>query len=44
MTNCIGVLYVKNETGLSRPIELGTVYDENQTKQQHDQSYKCGLC
>ena len=44
MIDYAGMVYVESKTKLSVPIELGTVYDENQTKQQHDQSYKCGLC
>ena len=29
MTDCIGTIYVENETELSWPIKLGVVYDEN---------------
>ena len=43
MTNRIGAIYIKNETKLSGPIKLGTIYDENQTRQRHDQSYRCDL-
>ena len=43
MTNRIGAIYIKNETKLSGPIKLGTIYDENQTRQRNDRSYNCGL-
>lgn len=36
MTNRIGAVYAKNETNMSWTIELGAVYDENQTEQRLD--------
>ena len=33
----------KNETELSWPIRLGVIYDKNQTGEEHDRSYKCGI-
>ena len=44
MTNCIGVIYVKNNIVLLWLVRLGVVYDENQTRKHRDQLYKCGLC
>lgn len=38
-----GLIYVENDSELSRPIRLSTVHDENHTRQQCDRSYKCGL-
>ena len=38
-----GIVYVKNEVKLSWLIELSAVYDENQTRQWCDQSYRCDL-
>ena len=43
MTDCIGAVYAENEYELSWLIIVGAVYDENQTRQQCDESYKCGL-
>ena len=43
MTNCTSKVYVENETGLSQPIELGAIYDENKTRKRHDWSYRCAL-
>ena len=43
MTDSIGQVYVEIETKLLGPIWLGTVYDENQTGQWHDRSYRYGL-
>ena len=31
VTDCTSVVYAKNETRLSKPIELGAFFDENQT-------------
>ena len=36
MTNCTSKVYVENESGLSQPIELGAIYDENKTRKRHD--------
>ena len=38
-----GPLYPKNKTELSWPIRQDTVYDEDQTGQQRDWWYKCGV-
>ena len=43
MINHTGVVYAENDTKLSRPIRPGAIYNENQTGQQHDQSYRYGL-
>ena len=43
MTNRIGIVYSKIKTKLSSPILLGAVYNENQTGQQLDRSYRYGL-
>ena len=39
----IGMFYVENDIELSWLIGPCVVYDENQTWQRRDQSYKCGL-
>ena len=44
VTNLIGTVYVKNETGLSWLIRLSEVSDENQIGQLHDQLYKSSIC
>ena len=44
MTDLISLLYFKTENELLGPIWTGAVYDENQTGQWPDQSYKYGLC
>ena len=44
MTNRINLVYVEIEIELSIPIWPSAVFDENQTRQQRDRSYKCGLC
>ena len=44
MISRTSTFYVENDTKLSWLIELGVVYDKNQTGQQHDQLYKCDLC
>ena len=43
MTDCISVVYVKTETELLGPIELGAVCYQNQTGQRHDRPYRCCL-
>ena len=44
VTDLTSAIYVEKEIELSRPIRPIVVYDENQIGQQHDQSYRCGLC
>ena len=39
----IGMVYAKTETELSRPINTGTICNENQTGQRRDRLCKCGL-
>ena len=39
----IGTIYAKIGTKMSWSIKQDTVYDEKQTKQRYDQSYKCNL-
>ena len=39
VTNHTGVVYTKNKFKLLWFIELGVLYDENQTGQWHDRSY-----
>ena len=41
--NHIGSLYAENEIKLLWSIRRGTIYDEDQTRQQCDWSYECGL-
>ena len=36
MTDHIGQVYIENEIELSWMIDLSTIYDENQIKQQRD--------
>ena len=43
VTDHIGMLYTENETRLLWLIELGTIYDKNQTKKWCDWSYKYGI-
>lgn len=43
MTNCIDVVYIKNEIDLLWLIGLSTLYNENQTGQQYDPLYNSGL-
>ena len=43
MTNCTSAAYVKTETKLLWPIEVGVVCDENQEKKHCDRSYKLGV-
>lgn len=43
VTNCTDAIYIKNETKLSWPIELGVISDANQTRQWRDRSYRCSL-
>lgn len=42
MIDCIGLLYVENETKLLWLIRWCMVYDVDQTGQQRDWSYRCG--
>ena len=43
INNLKDVAYAKNKTELLWLKGLGVIYDENQIRQWHDQSYKCGL-
>ena len=43
MIDHTGAIYAKNNTKLSWPIRSGANCDENQIRQLHDQSYRCGL-
>ena len=43
MTDYIGVVYIKIEIKLLRPIELGAVCYENQIGQRHDRLYRYSL-
>lgn len=40
LINRIGVFFAENKTELIWLIRQGAIYDENDTRQQHDQSYK----
>ena len=43
LTDRIGLVYVKIEIELSKPIWPGAIFDENQIRQWCDRSYRCGL-
>lgn len=44
LIDLIGVISVKCNTELSRSIGQCALYDKNETRQQHDQSYRSSLC
>ena len=44
VTSGTNVIYAENEIKLLWQINLGTVCDTNQIRQQRDRSYRYGLC
>ena len=40
MIDCIGAVYTENDIKQSRLIGLGAIFDENQTRQRCDRSYR----
>lgn len=43
MIDHLSLVYAKTKIEMSGSIWLGVVYDENQTEQRRDPSYKCRL-